>query len=76
MPYIRSTDYYRGMNDGDLVGAAALLDDPLIVALRERVEDLSQVAAMVDDMAKEIAALEARVDKWKAEALALMERLP
>ena len=76
MPYIRSTDYYRGMTDDDLTGAAALLDDPLIVALRERVEDLSQVAAMVDDMAKEIAALEARVDKWKAEALALMERLP
>ena len=76
MPYIRSTDYYRNLSDDDLVGAAALLDDPLIVALRERVEDLSQVAAMVDDMAKEIAALEARVDKWKAEALALMERLP
>ena len=76
MPYIRSTDYYRGLSDDDLVGAAALLDDPIIVALRERVEDLSQTAAMVDDITKDFAALEARVDKWKAEALALMEKLP
>jgi hypothetical protein len=76
MPYTPSVDYYRGMTDDDLVGAAALLDDPLIVALRERVEDLSQVAAMVDGMAREIAELEARVDGWKADALAMMERLP
>ena len=76
MSYTPSTDYYRGLNDDDLAGAAALLDDPLIVALRERVEDLSQVAAMVDDITKDFAELEARVDGWKAEALALMERLP
>lgn len=68
--------YYRTLSDSDLLGATALSTDHLVIALRERVEDLSQVAALVDEMTRTIGELEARVDSWKAEALELMERLP
>lgn len=68
--------YYRTLSDEDLVGVAALSQDHLVIALRERVEDLTQTAALVDEMTRTIAELETRVDEWKAEALELMERLP
>ena len=68
--------YYRTLSDEDLIGAAALSTDHLVIALRERVEDLAQTASLVDEMTRTIGELEARVDSWKAEALELMERLP
>jgi hypothetical protein len=64
------------LSDDDLIGAAALSTDHLVIALRERVEDLAQTASLVDEMTRTIGELEARVDSWKAEALELMERLP
>ena len=69
-------DEATGVSGADAPGAASASASSWRMTSACSAPDAATIAAMADDMAKEIAELEARVDGWKAEALALMEKLP
>ena len=63
--------YFRMLSDSALIEAARYCDNDLALVLGERLEELWQVQAQLEEAQAEIEGLTERCDIWQAEAAEL-----
>jgi septal ring factor EnvC (AmiA/AmiB activator) len=73
MKYDRN--YYRMLDDDGLINEGRDSMDELAIVLADRLGELSDVEAQLDEAKNEIVELNARLDVWQAEANNLQAQL-
>lgn len=66
--------YFRMLSDSALIEAARYCDNDLALVLGERLEELWQVQAQLEEAQAEIEGLNERCDLWQAEAAELQHQ--
>ena len=66
--------YFRMLSDSALMEAARYYDNDLALVLGERLEELWQIQAQLEEAQAEIEGLTERCDLWQAEAAELQHQ--
>jgi hypothetical protein len=67
--------YFRQLSDHDLIDVTRYGDNELALVLAERLDVLLDVEAQLEAMTNELDEVNARLDKWQAEANELHAQL-
>lgn len=75
MTYQMDRTYWRASSTRSLIENALNSGDELTIALGERLQEYDDQEYIIDDLQKENAELERRVESWQEEVLSLRNQL-